>query len=76
MVIVNGGFWTRDDQLLHNATAIANIPGTIVHGRYDLVCPVVNAWDLHKVWYDYHTFLRSYRCVVHSHAHMCNDNAL
>jgi pimeloyl-ACP methyl ester carboxylesterase len=49
--IVNGGFWSRDDQLLHEAKAIANIPGTIVHGRYDLVCPVVNAWDLHKVWY-------------------------
>ncbi len=22
----------------------------IVHGRYDLVCPVANAWELHKAW--------------------------
>ena len=22
----------------------------IVHGRYDVVCPVANAWDLHKAW--------------------------
>jgi len=22
----------------------------IVHGRYDVVCPVQNAWDLHQVW--------------------------
>ena len=29
---------------------IADIPGVIVHGRYDVVCPVQNAWDLHQVW--------------------------
>ena len=26
------------------------IPGVIAHGRYDVVCPVQNAWDLHKAW--------------------------
>ena len=26
------------------------IPGVIVHGRYDVVCPLQNAWDLHKAW--------------------------
>ncbi|HEY1036564.1 MAG TPA: prolyl aminopeptidase, partial [Pseudoxanthomonas sp.] len=29
---------------------IADIPGVIVHGRYDVVCPVANAWELHKAW--------------------------
>ena len=29
---------------------IQDIPGVIVHGRYDVVCPVANAWDLHKAW--------------------------
>jgi proline iminopeptidase len=29
---------------------MADIPGVIVHGRYDVVCPVQNAWDLHKTW--------------------------
>ena len=47
---VNGGFLEVDDQLLRDAAAIADIPGVIVHGRYDVVCPVQNAWDLHKVW--------------------------
>lgn len=47
---VNGGFFEVEDQLLRDANKIANIPGVIVHGRYDVVCPIQNAWDLHKVW--------------------------
>ncbi len=47
---VNGGFFEVDDQLLRDMPQIAHIPGAIVHGRYDVVCPVANAWDLHKVW--------------------------
>ena len=37
-------------QLLRDAHRIADIPGYIVHGRYDLVCPVDNAFALHAVW--------------------------
>ncbi len=47
---VNKGFFDRDDQLLGDAHRIAQIPGTIVHGRYDVVTPLKNAWDLKKVW--------------------------
>lgn len=47
---VNKGFFEVDDQLLRDAHRIADIPGVIVHGRYDVVCPVNNAWDLHKAW--------------------------
>jgi len=47
---VNGGFFRNENQLLEDATAIQNIPGVIVQGRYDLVCPVVSAWDLSKAW--------------------------
>jgi proline iminopeptidase len=47
---VNGGFFEVEDQLLRDAHRLANIPGTIVHGRYDVVCPLQNAWDLHKLW--------------------------
>ncbi len=47
---VNGGFFEVEDQLLRDAHKIADIPGVIVHGRYDVVCPIQNAWDLHKVW--------------------------
>jgi proline iminopeptidase len=47
---VNKGFFDADDQLLRDAHRIATIPGVIVHGRYDVVCPVQNAWDLHRAW--------------------------
>lgn len=47
---VHGGFFERDDQLLHNIDAIRHIPGVIVHGRYDAICPCKNAWDLHRAW--------------------------
>jgi proline iminopeptidase len=43
---VNSGFFEVDDQLLRDAPRIAHIPTFIVHGRYDVVCPVQNAWDL------------------------------
>ena len=47
---VNGGFFETEEQLLRDAHRLAKIPGTIVHGRYDVVCPLQNAWDLKKVW--------------------------
>jgi len=37
-------------QLLADAHKLADIPGVIVHGRYDMVCPLDNAFALHKVW--------------------------
>jgi len=47
---VNGGFFEVEDQLLRDAHLISEIPGVIVHGRYDVVCPLANAWQLHKAW--------------------------
>lgn len=47
---VNGGFMEVEDQLLRDAHKLAAIPGTIVHGRYDVVCPVQSAFDLHDMW--------------------------
>jgi proline iminopeptidase len=47
---VHGGFLERDDQFLHNAHKLKNIPAVIVQGRYDVVCPLRSAWDLHRAW--------------------------
>jgi proline iminopeptidase len=47
---VNGGFFEVEDQLLRDAHRIASIPGVIVHGRYDVVCPIANAWELKRAW--------------------------
>ena len=47
---VNKGFFEHDDQLIHDASRLAGIPGVIIHGRYDVVCPLETAWLLHKAW--------------------------
>jgi proline iminopeptidase len=46
----HGTFFETDSYLLENVRKIRHIPGVIIHGRYDLVCPIRNAWDLHRAW--------------------------
>lgn len=45
----NNGF-LDENQLLRDAHILADIPGVIVQGRYDVVCPATSAWALHKAW--------------------------
>jgi proline iminopeptidase len=47
---VHRGFFATDDQLLRDAHKLKNIPAVIVQGRYDVVCPLRSAWDLHRAW--------------------------
>jgi proline iminopeptidase len=42
--------WLESDQLLRGASRLRGIPGAIVHGRYDMCCPLENAWLLHQAW--------------------------
>jgi len=48
----NGGWLDGGRHLLApaNIAKIQSIPGVIVQGRYDVVCPAKSAWDLHKAW--------------------------
>jgi proline iminopeptidase len=46
----NGAFFETDDQLLRNVRRIRKIPAVIIQGRYDVVCPMRSAWDLHRAW--------------------------
>ena len=39
-----------ENQLLRNAGQLKQIPGYIIHGRYDIVCPLNQAYDLHQAW--------------------------
>jgi proline iminopeptidase len=41
---------SREDQLLRGVSRIRHIPAVIVQGRYDIVCPMRSAWDLHLRW--------------------------
>ena len=48
---VNNSF-LEPNQIIQHADRLAGIPGVIVHGRYDVVCPIDQAWDLHHAWSD------------------------
>jgi proline iminopeptidase len=48
---VNNAF-LEPDQIIRDMPKIAHLPGVIVHGRYDVVCPLDNAWTLHKAWHN------------------------
>ena len=47
---MNNAFFSSDNYLIENVGPIRPIPAVIVQGRYDVVCPVKSAWDLHRAW--------------------------
>ena len=47
---VNHGFFKTDNWLIEHAGALSKIPGVIIQGRYDIICPFESAWELHKAW--------------------------
>jgi proline iminopeptidase len=47
---INKGFFKTDNWIIENIDKIRHIPTTITQGRYDVVCPAMSAWDLHKAW--------------------------
>lgn len=64
---VNGGFLKQENQLLENAHLIKHIPTEIVHGRYDVVCPLKSAYDLQK------KLEKSNLHVIHDSGHSCSE---
>ncbi|MEE9310211.1 MAG: prolyl aminopeptidase [Cocleimonas sp.] len=46
---INNSF-LKDDQLIKNASVLKDIPGCIIHGRYDMICPLEQAYALHEAW--------------------------
>ncbi|OLP55949.1 prolyl aminopeptidase [Rhizobium rhizosphaerae] len=63
---VHGG-WMEEGQLLRDAHKIADIPGVIIHGRYDMPCPMRYAWALHKAW------PKAEFCLVEGAGHASNE---
>lgn len=47
---VNRCFFKTDNWLIEHIGKIRHIPAVIVQGRYDIVCPMESAWELHKSW--------------------------
>ncbi len=46
---INDSF-LEPNQILRDAARLKDIPGVIVQGRYDAVCPMESAWALHQAW--------------------------
>lgn len=46
----NRCFFPSSNYILENVDAFRHIPSILIHGRYDMVCPVKNAYDLHMAW--------------------------
>jgi proline iminopeptidase len=47
---MNNAFFDTDNYLIENVEKIRHIPAVIVQGRYDVVCPMMSAWELHRAW--------------------------
>ncbi len=47
---MNNAFFPTDNYLIENVGRIRHVPSVIVQGRYDVVCPILSAWELHKAW--------------------------
>lgn len=46
----NNCWFPNDNYLIEQVGSIQDIPGVIVQGRYDVVCPATSAWDLKNAW--------------------------
>jgi proline iminopeptidase len=47
---INKGFLDSEDQLIKGIEKIRHIPAKIIQGRYDIVCPMETAYEVHKEW--------------------------
>jgi proline iminopeptidase len=47
---VNGGFLKPEQAILANMGRLARVPGHVVQGRYDMICPPQAAWALTRAW--------------------------
>ena len=47
---IKNNFFMDDNEILNNASKLENIPGYIIQGRYDLICPPINAYNLSQKW--------------------------
>lgn len=54
---VRNNAFLKEGQLLRQACRLKNIQGVILQGRFDMICPPLTAWKLHKAWPQAHFHL-------------------
>ncbi len=47
---MHNSFFPTDNWIIEHIDAIRHIPAIIIQGRYDIPCPIMSAWDLHRAW--------------------------
>ena len=47
---IKNNFFMEDNFIIKNSQKLKNIPGMIIQGRYDLICPPINAFELSSSW--------------------------
>lgn len=47
---IKNNFFIKDNQIINNMSKISKIPGIIIQGRYDLICPPKNAFSIYEKW--------------------------
>ncbi|HEY5236393.1 MAG TPA: alpha/beta hydrolase, partial [Rhabdochlamydiaceae bacterium] len=47
---INNTFFETDNWIIENIGAARHIPCIMVQGRYDIACPILSAWELHRAW--------------------------
>lgn len=62
--------FTPDDRILRGVGALHGIPASIIHGRYDMVCPISTAFALHAAWPEAEFI------IVPDSGHSANDPAM
>jgi len=67
---IKNNFFLKDDELIKNAYKLNGIPGSIVQGRYDLLCPVINAYEVAAKWKN------SNLIIVDEGAHSANSDPM
>ena len=67
---IKNNFFMDDNEILNNAAKLENIPGYIIQGRYDLICPPVNAYNLSQKWVD------SKLIIVNTAGHSSSDEGI
>jgi proline iminopeptidase len=44
------GAWLDEGAVIRDAGLLGDIPGVLIHGRLDLSCPAITAWELASAW--------------------------
>ena len=67
---IKNNFFMEDDYIVKSSKILNHIPGLIVQGRYDLICPPNNAYSLHKNW------KKSKLIIVNTAGHSSSDEGI